>query len=188
MSRIVARIASSVVLAVALAVVSAEANVIHNVNNDPHWTRITQPTVNRPLTRYDDVQIMPGDRVWVSAGGCVQTGGHGQTWKHYVRPQGSNSEYLYHGQIMIGGLFFAPTNFSDLAIVLDAHGFTTTWSEMFTVANCGGSAFPDHALYLGFTDDNYGDNGYYSHDDGNNDQCKYVGDAYVDIYILHPGE
>jgi hypothetical protein len=102
------------VLAVVLTAISADAGVIRNFNSDPHWTRITEPIVNWPLTRYDEVQIPPGSLVKVSAGGCVQTGGKGKTWKHYVRPRGSHAEYLYHGQIMISGLFYAPTNFSTL--------------------------------------------------------------------------
>jgi hypothetical protein len=40
-------------------------------------------------------------------------------------------------------------------------------------------------LQLGYEDDNYSDNGYYGHDDGTNDQCKGVGDAYVVITIRH---
>jgi hypothetical protein len=38
-------------------------------------------------------------------------------------------------------------------------------------------------LTLGFTDDVYRDNGYSGHDDGTNDQCRNVGNAFVDVTI-----
>ena len=40
-------------------------------------------------------------------------------------------------------------------------------------------------LRLGYEDDGYGDNGYYSHDDGTQDQCKNVGNASVSLTIVH---
>ena len=38
-------------------------------------------------------------------------------------------------------------------------------------------------LQLGYLDDGLGDNGYYAHDDGNDDQCKNQGPAWVEIKI-----
>src|SRR5690348_16525284 len=64
---------------------------------------ISEPTVNLPSGKfYPEIVIRGGDTILVSAGGCVQTGGHGQTWKRYVDPQGPNSDRLYHE--LIGGL------------------------------------------------------------------------------------
>src|SRR5262245_50328066 len=65
---------------------------------------INQPVVNRPTADYKNVQFAPGDTVTVQAGGCVQTGGSGKTWKRYVDPQGVNSDRLYHGLIYIPGM------------------------------------------------------------------------------------
>jgi hypothetical protein len=40
-------------------------------------------------------------------------------------------------------------------------------------------------LILGYEDDDHTDNGYYRHDDGNDDQCKNIGGAAVSIIIDH---
>jgi hypothetical protein len=62
------------------------------VENNWHLTlRIEQPNVKQHITNYTGVGFEPGDRVTISAGGCVQTGGAGKTWKRYVDPQGPNS-------------------------------------------------------------------------------------------------
>ncbi|MFF7234355.1 hypothetical protein [Streptomyces sioyaensis] len=41
---------------------------------------ITEPVVTQRETTYP-FAFLPGDHVTVSGGGCVQTGGHGLTWK-----------------------------------------------------------------------------------------------------------
>ena len=47
--------------------------------------------------------------------------------------------------------------------------------------------FTSHeALLLGYEDDGYGDNGYYAHDDGTENQCKNVGNAWVTVRIERP--
>ena len=43
---------------------------------------------------------------------------------------------------------------------------------------------PNH-LVLGYEDDNYGDNGYWGHDDGIGNQTKGVGPAWLKISIKH---
>ena len=50
-----------------------------------------------------------------------------------------------------------------------------------------GTDTSDWYLHLGYKDGegDYGDNGYYSHDDGTDDQCKDVGDAWVVLTIVH---
>ena len=40
-------------------------------------------------------------------------------------------------------------------------------------------------LQLGYEDDGYGDNGYTSHDDGTDDQCKDVGAAWLVLVVQH---
>src|SRR5262249_48838660 len=49
---------------------------------------IEKPAVNAHETSYSNILFAPGDIVEVSADGCVQTGGHGATWKRYVNPSG----------------------------------------------------------------------------------------------------
>src|SRR5262249_53395929 len=39
-------------------------------------------------------------------------------------------------------------------------------------------------LNLGYQDDNYSDNGYYSHDNGNYNQCKNKGPAFVVVKVV----
>jgi hypothetical protein len=63
--------------------------------------RIDQPNVAQLATVYPQIQFLPGDTIRVLAGGCDQTGGFGRTWKRYVNPQGSDSDKLYHGLILI---------------------------------------------------------------------------------------
>src|SRR5882757_10841312 len=65
--------------------------------------RIDEPNVTRRLSTYPQITFKPGDSVTVRAGGCVQTGGSGRTWKRYVNPSGPNSDRLYHGLIWIPG-------------------------------------------------------------------------------------
>lgn len=134
--------------------------------------RIDQPTVTKSVKEYPQVQFHPGDTVIVDAGGCVQTGGVGSTWKRYVNPSGRNSDHLYHGLIMIPGAT------AGMVRVMKVVG--TPLSVPPTV-NLPGQL----TLKLGYEDDGYGDNGYYSHDDGTDDQCKGVGNAWVSLTIKH---
>ena len=122
---------------------------------------VNEPVVNEPTSIYN-IQLNAGDRVRIDAGGCVQTGGSGKTWKRYVDPQSSNG--LYHGTMFVPGV----TN--GLTELLSLVGNTYTLTE-------GGS------LFLGYEDDNYTDNGYYLHDDGTNNQCKDIDNAYVRLTI-----
>jgi hypothetical protein len=132
---------------------------------------ITEPNVTRRLSPYPQITFRPGDRVTVQAGGCVQTGGHGRTWKRYVNPSGPNSDRLYHGLIWIPGVH------SDLVRIAGA--ITNPVVVPATVD-------PHNAiLRLGYEDDGYGDNGYGGHDDGTENQCRGVGNAFVVLTIDH---
>ncbi|MEU6220796.1 hypothetical protein ABZ845_25290 [Streptomyces sp. NPDC047022] len=123
---------------------------------------ITEPVVTTLQTTYN-FSFLPGDHVTVNAGGCVQTGGHGLTWKRYVDPA-SDSD-LYHGLITIPGAT------GNLARLVDVVG------RQFVVGGRGGS------LILGYQDDNYGDNGYTAHDNGTGNQCLNSVNAFVHIVI-----
>jgi hypothetical protein len=136
--------------------------------------RIDRPNVKQKATEYRGIRFDPGaDTVTVHAGGCVQTGGSGRTWKRYVEPKGPKADRLYHGLIWLPGYtdrlrpirLFA----SDPLVLVDMPGLTPG----------------DYFLRLGYEDDDYHDNGYWSHDDGTEDQCKGQGPAWIEIAIKH---
>ena len=132
--------------------------------------KIEQPRVTQRETKYQNIVFKPGDVVKIKAGGCVQTGGTGKTWKKYVDPQGPNSDHIYHGMIRLPGM-------PGLTRIQDFLANTKKW----TVPD----NLQENCLYLGYEDDDYGDNGYWGHDDGTGDQCKAEGNASVEIIIVH---
>lgn len=143
--------------------------------NVPNQTicRIDEPIVTQRLTDYPQVTFQVGDRVTISAGGCVQTGGTGATWKRYLNPSGPNSNRLYWGTISVPGATPGVVRLSDVI------------GMPLTVA--AGISQP-LILKLGYVDDDYSDNGYYSHDDGTENQCKGQPNAFVMLTIDHrPG-
>lgn len=127
----------------------------------PRTCSINEPTVNRASTTYTGVFINAGEHVQVFAGGCVQTGGHGLTWKRYVEPVPDAG--LYYGTISVpGGTGLIPLrNVVGSTLVATISGF----------------------LQLGYVDDGYSDNGYTAHDNGTQDQCKNVENAWVQLNI-----
>jgi hypothetical protein len=137
-----------------------------NVGDDTVVYRIDEPNVKQAVTNYPGVLVQSGDLVSVSAGGCVQSGGHGKTWKRYVDPSGPNSPRLYHGLIQFPG--------SPMTRLQGLIG------RVIVPRNPQPSP-----LQLGYEDDGYGDNGYTSHDDGTDDQCKDVGAAWLVLVVQH---
>ncbi|RPE44216.1 hypothetical protein EDD90_7450 [Streptomyces sp. Ag109_O5-1] len=123
---------------------------------------ITEPVVTQHETTYP-FSFLPGDHVTVNAGGCVQTGGHGLTWKRYVDPASDND--LYHGLITIPGAT------GDLVRLVNVVG------RQYVVGGRGGS------LKLGYEDDGYSDNGYTAHDNGTGNQCLNSVNAFVRIVV-----
>jgi hypothetical protein len=123
---------------------------------------IREPIVTQRATTYQ-FSFLPGDHVTVSAGGCVQTGGAGLTWKRYVDPAANND--LYHGLITVPG---ATGSLERLVNVV---------GRPLVVGGRGGS------LILGYEDDGYGDNSYSSHDNGTGNQCLNSVNAFVHIVI-----
>jgi hypothetical protein len=130
---------------------------------------IDKPDVTRHETVYLDVVFAPGDTVVVGARGCVQTGGFGDTWKRYVDPVPDNS---YHGLVRI------PTATPGTGLVR-----IKDFKDQNLTVTGAGAAQSALVLHLGYEDDDYSDNGYYSHDDGTDDQCKNIGPAQVTIVI-----
>jgi hypothetical protein len=144
--------------------------------------RIDQPVVNESSHAYPMVHVSPGDTITkISAGGCVQTGGRGSTWKRYVNPSGDDRDRFYFGRIavphqpqLMGGRAFR-----DLAATPNASYPIPELSE-----SCEPAASLE--LRLEYTDDDWSDNGYWKHDDGNDNQCALDADggsAWVEITI-----
>lgn len=135
--------------------------------------RIEEPNVTQPSTDYQTLTFQPGDKVTVDAGGCVQTGGHGSTWKRYVNPGGRNSDHLYHGLILIPG----------------ATGSLVRIQSVIGRALSIPASINPAGLYLrlGYEDDGYGDNSYKDHDDGTDNQCRGTtgGAAWVELLVEH---
>ena len=149
--------------------------VLHNYQNYPQQTRIQNPDVNVPFKEYPDITFQNGDTVYVKAGGCVQTGGSGNTWKQYVHPS-SEEAGLYYGQIEVPGAINNLTKFSEIVASEGA------WSRRFHIDDPI-NTFPVKTLKLGYIDDDYSDNGYWGHDNGTGNQCLNVYGAHVDIWI-----
>jgi hypothetical protein len=141
--------------------------------------RIDEPNVKQHLTVYKQIVFLPGDTINVDAGGCVQTGGVGKTWKRYVNPSGPNTPRLYHGLIWIPG-------------INNALGWIQTFPAFHKDGHIraplpAGLNRAELYLRLGYDDDQYDDNSYDNHDDGTDDQCKNVDHAFVIVSIGHNG-
>jgi hypothetical protein len=135
--------------------------------------RIDRPNPQKPFVDYPSITFQPDDGVTISAGGCVQSGGHGATWHRYVNPSGGDSDKLYHGLITI------PFATGSLERIQKYQNQQVHVAPNAPTGNLH--------LQLGFEDDDYSDNGYYDPDDGPNDQCKAGdgGPAWVELTIVH---
>ena len=134
--------------------------------------RIDRPEVRKEVTEYPNIRFEPGDVVTFQAGGCVQTGGSGNTWKRYVNPLDSNAGALYSGTVWIPGVIGQGSRIGGVV--------GKAWP---VPQNLPPTVAAQLYLRLGYEDDKYGDNGYYKHDDGTSDQCKNVGNAWVEVHI-----
>lgn len=131
------------------------------------------------------VKFKTGDMVEITVGGGVQTGGKGKTWKRYVNPSGDNSDKLYFGQINIPWI---TNGFKPIRNLIPMYGSYDIQSPdrcnlAFNIPNIDSIPESSRYLSLSYKDDAYGDNGYWGHDDGTEDQCKNIGSAYLDISI-----
>ena len=124
--------------------------------------RIDRPNVKRAITEYKNIVFHAGDEVRINAGGCVQSGGSGKTWKRYKNPIPSNK---YYGTIGIPDVL-------PLQPLRDVNNSVKIPSDV-----------AETHLVLGYVDDVYSDNGYWSPDSGNPVQCTAQGDAFVEITI-----
>lgn len=156
-------------------IVSKSKDEIKGENRIRVW-RIDQPVVTSPsMVGYPDISFKPGDTISISAGGCVQTGGSGATWKSYTHPQGDEADQLYSGTIQIPGVIGSSVRIAG-----------TMNRDWHVPPDLQPPAIKNLFLRLGYQDDDYPDNGYYAHDDGNNNQCANVGPAWVEIRIVRP--
>ena len=185
-----AMMAFSVVVASILAyrpyetLISAQADgkVSHTATGTSETWRIDEPNVKQHITPYPQIKFQPGDKVTFQAGGCVQTGGSGNTWKRYVNPTGPNADRLYHGLIWIPGVIGGR---AATGVPPDPKRIVAYIGPNQSITVPSGVDAAQLYLRLGYEDDGYGDNGYYSHDDGTQDQCKGVGNAFVSLTIVH---
>jgi len=133
-----------------------------SVGTNRDHCRIDRPDVTLAEEPYSSIQFRPGDIVLVSAGGCAQTGGKGNTWKIYA---GTGSNYF--GSISIPG----------------------TTNGLVPLSSVMGATLPPSTggpLLLGYTDD-FGaflDNGYWSPDNGSGGECQGASTAFVTLDIL----
>jgi len=178
--------AFSAVVALLLIASVAYANtprITHTVSGNTETWRIDEPDVTKKITEFQQIRFQPGDKVRVIAGGCVQTGGWGKTWKRYVDPLGANSDKLYHGMVLIpGAIGELPADSLDRfarILIIKGHDFVV---QPITEPR-------KQHLWLGYEDDNYSDNGYYGQDEGTQGQCRigngWVEHAFVVITITH---
>jgi hypothetical protein len=175
----------------------------HQNSDGSEDVRIDQPVVERPYFEYKPVIFSPGDVITITADGCVQTAGLGRTWKKYVNPSGSDSgppNGLYYGTVTIPGAIDIADSSPVAEVPLDDLSPTDTLGQPRSIVVQAFDSFPGHQvdLTLGYKDDAYldsGGNGYWGHDNGNNDQCvnqnpaaplgQYGGPARIDLHIVH---
>jgi hypothetical protein len=128
--------------------------------------RIDHPEVTTAQTIYEEVRFDPTETLVIDSGGCVQTGGKGLTWKSYVKPLGDESNRLYSGMIQV------PTVIPTLVRV---------GTELKVPLHFPSGQQTAVSLTLGYQDDGFSDNGYYAHDNGDDNQCSGIGPAWVEI-------
>jgi len=134
---------------------------------------IEYPSVDRATTDYPVITFNAGDSITISASGCVQTGGHGSTWKRYVDPDngGGHLDGQYFGTLLIPGV----TGNSPAQAI-------EHWIGPPFVTPIAGH------LVLGYVDDGLGDNGYYARNDDNgiNNQCvNILSKVTLDVTVNH---
>lgn len=154
------------------------------------------PPVNRSYPSvYDNIDLSPAilfqsfDEVTIKIGGGVQTGGTGWgTWHRYVNP--NNDKYC--GTIYIPGITLCGLEPIGRLIYRGLGQYDNEergeCTLHFILPNIDGLAITDRYLKLGYEDDNNIDNCYDRHDNGEDDQCKGVGPAYLHIKEIRKHE
>ena len=154
----------------------------------------TEYTITRPIVderadnsgaeqrgyQYNGIVIHPGDQIRIQAGGCVQTGGGGKTWKRYVDPLGDDADNRYYGTISIPSGSVKALRWSDPNLEVPVETCMSTEPLLplrnfvlqdNTVINVGAIPSEGVPLILGYSDDDYSGNGYDDPDPGDPVQC-----------------
>jgi hypothetical protein len=132
--------------------------------------RIDQPRVDLQSDPFPNITFKLGDSITLNAGGCAQSGGGGSTWKSYLGIEQTDAPY-YAGTVSVPGAI-------ESGPIGGAIHKTWRVTQIPPIVNRN-----DTSLTLGYLDDEYDDNGYYAHDNGNVNQCANVGPAWVEITI-----
>ena len=168
---------------------------------------INQPVVGSEAKNgfpYNSIVFQPGDLVTITADGCVQTAGYGSTWKRYVNPSGdesgpNNDNGIYFGTVTVVGGTTAHAPATDLALDNMGVAQSSSGGQMYVQKIQSIPGLTDvQILKLGYKDDNYDDhggNGYWGHDNGDNNQCantagtapygQFGGPAWIKLHIVH---
>jgi hypothetical protein len=154
-------------------------SISHDIVNEQGETkvfRIDQPRVDVPSDDLRSITFKPGDIVRINGGGCVQTGGFGpHTWKSYINPKGSDAPEFYFGTVFINGVTLKPK------------GILALFDQPLRIPHpTDPKVAQEFFLQLGYQDTpgDYADNGYWNHDDGDDDQCKNTGPAFVVVTVV----
>ncbi len=142
---------------------------------------IEKPIVTKSGCIYSGIEFLEPGQLEVFAGGCVQTGGGGETWKRYVNPKDSDDNYM--GTLEVKG-----------ASVLGSDGLEEvgkeTISQFVSWTNSGKNIYVldgTHHVAIGYKDDDHSDNGYYLWDRGTEGQCVGAGNAWIALCFFQPG-
>ncbi len=158
--------------------ISSSPSVFDNLScfmsaqNTEIWS-ISKPDVTKQDIGYPGIKFRKGDLIQISAGGCVQTGGTGLTWKRYVEPMKGGLQEIddkYFGSVYIPG-------------ILESEKLANAMrnAPIKVVSEVGNESY----LHLQYSDDGFGDNSYNDHDNGWWEQCREMEDAWVIVIIKH---
>jgi hypothetical protein len=161
--------------------------------------RIDNPIVTQSMTQYDgvyhpeiflassnnsnnnqfgvalpDIQLRFGDRVTIDAGGCVQTGFHGDTMFPYLEGGDDGRGNIRENNDWYGTLGVINAFLYESGKPLDGKRIINVRGQPFWIA-------VDQKLRLGYGDTNYKDNGYWGH---NTAKCDGT-PAFVTVTIEH---
>jgi hypothetical protein len=164
-------------------VISVVSDTITEKSEVKVW-RIDQPMVVLPQVVIPQIKMLAGDKLSFRAGGCAQSGGFGKTWKNFLNPYNPDLVNLYFGKVQVMN---APDG---LGVLQRLSIFMPPDQKEWSVGDKPGS------LIIGYQDQpgDYGDNGYWGHDDGDNNQCvadlpnEAGGPAWMEITITRTFE